>query len=161
MDQKYIATIIGLIFSAACFFATFTFAIPVFILLPVSGALEGMLTKVMGDTSYSAIGTAMIFVLLAFFLFTSLTYYLSLRYQIIKKQCFNKNHLLLFFGINLFIIHPLFFYLYASRDWSFARDGQFVFGAIETFPVSSLVFFFLGWSIDAMKNKMMQNMVID
>ena len=49
-----------------------------------------------------------------------------------------------FFSLQIFILHPLFFYFSFISKWYKASDGQAFFGIYETYPYSSAFIIFLG-----------------
>ena len=72
---------------------------------------------------------------------------------IFRKKELLKNELFKYFTFQVFIIPSIFFYMETSRDWDRASDGQFFFGIIEVFPLSSLSFIFIGVLIDIIRNR--------
>lgn len=50
--------------------------------------------------------------------------------------------------MQLFIIHPLVFYIKLSNDWSRANDGEFIFSIGDNYKISSIPFFILGMITD-------------
>lgn len=143
MKQKYIVTIIGLLFSIVCFISTFTIVLPILTLLP-SGILELIFSTIIGDKPFDKIGICIIITLTLLFIIS--TYIFTKKIAVRPERI--KIETIFYFSIQVFIIPPLFFYISTSSNWEKASDGQFFFGIYETFPTSCLTFFFIGLFID-------------
>jgi len=143
LKHKYQVTIIGLIFSIVGFLSTFTFVLPIITLL-YSGLIESIFSLIIGDTPYKNIGISVIATLILTFIISTYYYIKSItnRPERIKKET------IFYFSIQFFILPPLFFYLNTSSNWDKASDGQFFFGIYESFPLSCLMFLFIGLFID-------------
>ena len=153
MKEKYKATIIGSIITVICFLSTWTFVVPFLTILPVGLPLELLFSGIFSDANYSATSTSVLLTLIGLFILTGLWYYKKIETDKKEKYEFNTIRLIIFFTIQLFIIHPLVFYLWATMNSENAGDGQFMFGIIETFPISSFSFVIIGIFIDIFKNK--------
>jgi hypothetical protein len=51
-----------------------------------------------------------------------------------------------------FIVHALGFYIYWGMSLEFRGDGQLIFAAVDSFPISSWAFIPMGLIIDWVKN---------
>ncbi len=142
--KKYSATLIGLLFTVICFLATRTFIIPIVTIMPAATLLESLFENIFGTNPFDAIGQSILITLTILFLLTTWLYYILLLRQLKKNKTVNTWLFIAYLVVQLFIIHPLGFYLYMSTNWSMANDGQLMFGVIETFPISSLAFVVLG-----------------
>ncbi len=156
MNHKYTATKIGFILSVACVFVSFTIVIPFIFSVPVADGLEPILRQFVVVEKYATVGFLIIAILFALFLISMLLYLRVIRRQVGRGRPFSRSHLVLFYTFNLFIFHPLFFYLYSSISWNSSTEVQFVFGAYKTFPVSGAVFLVLGLFVDFVKNRMLK-----
>lgn len=141
--KNYIPIIIGLLFTAIGFWEILVFVVSFFIMLPAAH-LESVFQNIFGSKSFEPVGQSMIITLAILFMLTTFWYYKSLIGYIKKANKINIIAFITYLILQLFIIHPLGFYLHLSTDWDMAHDGQVIFAVIETFPKSSLVFFFLG-----------------
>ena len=151
MTNKYSATIIGLIFSLSSAIATATFIIPFITVLPLSLFLENVFERGHHDASYSEIGASVLSALWTIFLITSILFYVLTVFKL-RKQKSIKLFFVLFLVLQLFIVHPLFFYIDTSQNWDRASDGQFIFGITETYPISSISFVIYGIILDLIRN---------
>jgi hypothetical protein len=73
--------------------------------------------------------------------------FLAATYLMLKKinqQKLKTKYLVWYFTFQIFIIPPFCFYLQISNNWNSASDGQFIFGIIEVFPLSTALFIGLG-----------------
>ena len=143
MKKKYIASIIGLLFSLGGFISTFTFVLPILTLIP-SLILEYLFSLFFGENTYKYIGISVI-VTLIFTIFIS-SYFL-LKTITRQPEKINKE-LIFYFLVLYFVIPPTFFFVNTSGNWDKASDGQFFLGIFETFPESCVSFFFIGIFID-------------
>jgi hypothetical protein len=145
INQSYNGTIIGGIFTVTSLLLSLTFIIPVLSVIP--GALiESVIAKIVTNEPYSNVGKVTIGVLI---LFLSTPVALTL---IKSRKTKLSNELI--FGImtfEYFIIHALGFYIYWATSLNFRNDGQLIFGAVTSFPMSSFGFIGLGILIDIVK----------
>jgi hypothetical protein len=85
----------------------------------------------------------------------SVTVILAISYtrkRTLINKPLSKGRLTLFMFAFYFLVHPLIFYIYWGVNLNFRSDGQLIFSAINTFPVSSISFIFFGLSIDMTRN---------
>jgi hypothetical protein len=148
IEGKYTASIIGSLFTAIVFISTITLVIPILTLI-LPGLLEIIVSSIIGDSKYNTIGISVLICLVIIFIIT--TY--AMFKVIFRKKELLKNELFKYFTFQVFIIPSIFFYMETSRDWDRASDGQFFFGIIEVFPLSSLSFIFIGVLIDIIRNR--------
>lgn len=151
MTNKYSATFIGLIFSISCAIATVTFIIPFITVLPLSLFLEHIFKSDNNDTSYFEIGPSILSALWTIFIITSILFYALTVFKL-RRQKPIKLFFILFLVLQLFIVHPLFFYIDTSQNWDRASDGQFILGITETYPISSISFVIYGIILDLIRN---------
>ncbi len=139
--------VIGQIFTIVSFSLTFTFVVPIISVLP-GGILESIFSNIINDTPYSNIGIATLITLI-------LTFVASLIGIFIwsKKRELRNNHIVLIMLFEYFTIHTLGFYIYWATSLDFKSDGQLIFGAIKTYPITSFSFLILGIFIDKIQNK--------
>lgn len=148
IEGKYTASIIGLLFTAIIFISSFTIVIPLLTLI-LPGLLELIASSIVGDSEYKTIGISVLTSLVIIFILTT---YASFK-VLFRKNELQKKELIYYFTFQVFIIPPIFFYVETSRDWDRASDGQFFFGIIEVFLISSISFFIIGVFIDIIRNQ--------
>jgi hypothetical protein len=157
MKEKYAATIIGIIISIPGILmlmdsgVAFFISIPIFSMLPLGLPLEILGQKIFEDYRYTAI--LEILLLAIVFLFSSYLFLKALIRHRARHHRLNKGLLLGYFCLQLLVVHPLAFYIWAYGNAENAGDGQFIFGLFGTFPISSIAFIPLGIFIDILKNK--------
>lgn len=151
MINNYTATVIGFIFSVSSWLATWTFIIPFLTVLPLSLILENGFSNTHYGNDYNIIGPLILKTIWILFLFIVIISYALWVIRIIRGKPVSKLSFSLFLTLQLFIVHPLFFYIDTSQNWNRASDGQFILGVTETFPKSSLVFIFFGILLDLLR----------
>lgn len=151
MTSKYAATLIGLMFSAASLLATVTFIIPFITVLPLSLILENAFKNGDNNRSYNEIGPSILNAMWIIFFVTSLLFYLYTIIKLRRGQPASTWLFTFFLILQLFIVHPLFFYIDTSQNWDRASDGQFILGIVETYPTSSFVFVVFGILLDLIR----------
>jgi hypothetical protein len=124
-------------------------------MIPLALPIELIFSKIFGREDFSKIGNSVIISLIILFLTTTYFFYKSFTRNIIENRKISTVLFTIFLTLQLLIIHPLFFYLDTSRDWHRASDGQFVFGIVETFPISSMAFIIFGVLTDLFQNRML------
>jgi len=153
MTSKYAATIMGTVIAIICFASTWTYIVPMLTIIPIGLPLELVFGKIFETSSYAATSTGVLLTLIALFLIVGLWFVKQIEKDKREQQNFNSIRLIFFFAAQLVIIHPLVFYFWATMNSQNAGDGQFMFGMVETFPISSVLFAILGLTIDRIKNK--------
>ncbi len=144
--RKYPNTILGLIFTACCITSIFTWVLPVITVFPWA-IVESALANTIGKEPYSKVGQIVIFILLSTFLISLLILYNAIQKGIQENKSV-KTTTIIFMISQLFIIHPLFFYIYWAIKLDYGGDGQLLFLIFETFPFSSFFFVIIGYAID-------------
>ena len=147
IEGKYTASIIGSLFSLIIFISTFTLIIPILTLI-FPGLLEIIFSSFIEPSKSKTIGIYVLASLIFIFIVTS---YLSFK-VIFKQKELLKNELLKYFTLQVFIIPSIFLYVKAVSNMEQINDGQFFFGIIEVFPLSSLSFIFIGILIDFIRS---------
>ncbi len=157
MKSKYLGTFVGFCFTLPGLFTLISeemiifSAASVMTFIPIALPLE-LLGNLMFD-KYSFISFLVLFGLTIAFGLTSYYFFKNIILDRNQNNPLNLHRFLLYFGLQLIILHPLVFYIWAFKNSSKSGDGQFIFGAIETFPISSVSFFILGIISDFLKNK--------
>jgi hypothetical protein len=152
MAKKYSATLIGLIFTGVSLLLTFSFIWPMLTILPAGVFLETVFSGFFEKDPFDTIGNSVLITLFIAFLLAVFIFYRIIFRQMAKENKVKIRSLIWFFVILQFIVHSMFFYFDTSFNWSRAGDGQFIFGIIDTFPISSLSFVILGFITDVIKN---------
>lgn len=125
--------------------------IPIIAFLPITLPLE-LLGNVL-FSSYSMTALFALSILIIAFGLTSFYFFKRFKKDRDEDRVPTRGRYFGYFGIQLIIIHPMIFYLWALNNSENAGDGQFFFGAIHTFPLSSGLFVVLGLLMDFVKNK--------
>lgn len=156
MKLKYIGTTAGLAFAIPGLLTTISVEMMIFMFIPIISFLPIALPlELLGSVffdNYAATALFVLFGLTTSFGLSSYFYFRSLIND--KKQNRKFNHLRFwgYLGLQFIIVHPLVFYIWAFNNSGSSGDGQFIFGAFETFPISSGLFLILGIIIDYFKN---------
>lgn len=151
MKNKYTGTIIGLIFTLSSLAATWTYIIPFITTLPLSLILENTFTNGTNNGSYNDIGPSILKTLWFIFIVSLALYYIFTIIKVKRGRPVTKLSFILFLTGQLFIVHPLLFFIDTSQNWDRASDGQFIFGITQTFPTSSLAFVVFGILLDLVR----------
>lgn len=147
IDQRYNGIAIGAIFMLASLLFTFTLVVPMLSVIP-GAFLESIMASIVDNEPYSNVGKATILVLSSM-LIISMIFVLVISRQMV----FRNSHIIAIMSFEYFILHPLGFYIYWASFLDFRNDGQLIFGAVSSFPMSSLSFVVLGLLIDLIKKK--------
>lgn len=148
MTKKYSGTFIGLMFSLSSFLATWTFIFPLLTVLPLGLFLESIFKS---SGPYSVIGPYILTTLWVIFITTSAAFFLYAYVMGLRGKAIPKLSFVIFLVLQLFIVHPLVFYIDTSPDWDRASDGQFILGIANTFPTSSFAFVCFGILLDLVR----------
>ena len=152
MTNKYKGTIIGLIFSVSSWLATWTFVIPFITVLPAGLLLENMFKSIHAVDDYDVIGPSILKALWVIFLTTTILFFTYAFRSAKSGRPASKLSFIVFLLLQLFIVHPLVFYIDTSQNWDRASDGQFILRITETFPLSSIAFVIFGILLDLVNN---------
>lgn len=139
--------IVGAIFTVCSFLLTFTFVVPVISVLP-GVFLEATAKKIISNNPYSNVGKLTTLLLTIVFLVEIVLILLYTHKKASEKQTVSKGKIMLFMFAFYFIVHPLGFYVYWGLFLNFRGDGQVIFAAVVSFPISSLLFVLFGLLID-------------
>lgn len=139
--NKYYGLLLGCALSVASYGLAYTFVVPIFTVMPLGVILESI--AFVGHQGMFAM-CGLIVVLISSIGFVV---YYGLKYGLTKKEMRLVN----FF--EWFVIHPLGFYIYWWEVLGFRGDGQLIFGAIGTFPLSGLGFIPLGFLLTFLRRK--------
>lgn len=155
MRTNYSGSLIGFVFALPGLLTllgedilVFSF-IPIIAFLPIALPLE-LLGNVL-FSSYSMLALFALSILIIAFVLTSFYFFKRLKKDRDEDRVSNRGRYFGYFGIQLIIIHPMIFYLWALNNSENAGDGQFIFGAIHTFPLSSGLLVVLGLIMDFVK----------
>jgi len=130
---------------------TITYVIPIISILPAV-YLEGLSSILVKNEPYSNVGKMTIIILTLIFTVYLIFSIFYIRKIKIKNNVVTKNTLILLMSIMYLIIHPLVMYIYWAIKYDYRDDGQLIFMAVETFPISSLFFILFGIILDITKN---------
>ena len=148
MVKQNIGLKVGLIFSVISFLLTFTFLVPIFSVVPGSLLTETLVSIFVSDNSNKNIGISTLTILSGITICYILIILKAVKNIAYKQLLLNKTEIILMMIFFYFIIHPLCFYIYWALFLNFRGDGQIIFGAVTSFPYSSISFIPLGLLID-------------
>ncbi|HPI11245.1 MAG TPA: hypothetical protein PLK63_09415 [Catalimonadaceae bacterium] len=144
-------TIIGTLFTIISLASIPTFVLPLATMIPFALPIELFFSRVFDHANYNRTGYSVIAILSVLCLVTTYLFFNRFIKDITAKGKINVITFTAFLSVQLFIIHPLFFYIETSKNWSRAGDGQFIFGIAATFPISSFVFLLFGVLTDILQ----------
>jgi len=150
--------IIGAIFTGVSLLLTVTFIVPIISVSP-GIIFEAIAKKLINNEPYSNVGKLTILLLGLIFLLTLILCLMWIRKTVTKGEQISKGRIIGVMLLIYFIVHPLLFYIYWGVALNFRSDGQLIFRAIKSFPISSFVFVLIGLSIDKVKNKGLANSI--
>ena len=151
INQQYNGTIIGGIFTLSSLLLTLTLIVPVLSVIP-GIFIESVVSLIIDNEPYSNVGKATTLILVIILILSLIIVLFKSR-----KTEFKNGHILGIMIFEYFIIHTLGLYIYWATYLEFRSDGQLVFGAVTSFPVSSFGFLGLGVLIDLAKTKPNEN----
>ena len=147
--DNYRATKIGAVFTVVCIALTFTYLVPVFVLLPAATFYEG-LAKAIAPQSH--VGKVSMQLLAGTFAMCMLPMLYS-AWRTARKGCvMGKGEIIGYMLLLCFIVHPLGFYAYWGFKLNYRMDGQIIFASVDSFPISSLFFVVFGFVLDTVAN---------
>lgn len=142
MKESVKHSFIGLIVAIICQFSVYLFFLPLLtIFLP--GFLEFIFSIFIKNPITIAYAVMITLILLLGFS----TYIIGSK--IVKKT--SIQGIIGLYVLQLFLVTPLFLYIRTSSNWEAMKDGQFVFGVIEVFPLSGIVPLMSGITIDILR----------
>ena len=157
MKSRYIGTIVGLGFAIPGLLTLVSVDMMVFMFIPMLSFLPIALPlELLGSGLFDNYAMTTLLVLFGLTIAFGLSSYYFFKHLINDRQenrTLNMVRFWGYFGLQLIIVHPLIFYIWAFDNSGSSGDGQFIFGAFETFPISSGLFLILGIVIDFIKNK--------
>ena len=137
MISKYIGTVVGLGFAIPGLLTLISKDIMVFNFIPILSFLPIALPlELLGNGFFDNYVVTVLFVLFGLTIAFGISSYYFFKHLINdrdKNRPLNMIRFWRYFGLQLLIIHPLIFYLWAFNNSGSAGDGQFIFGAFETF----------------------------
>ena len=143
--------IIGALFTVGSLLLTATFVVPIISVLP--GMLfETIAENCINNEPYSNVGKLTILLLTITFLLTLVLCLISIKSKTRKGEEISKGRIIAILSLMYFLVHSLGFYIYWGAFLDFRSDGQLIFSAIISYPISSFMFVFLGLLIDLVKN---------
>lgn len=157
MKSKYIGTIVGFgltipgLLSLTSGFSIIFSVFSILFYFPIALPLELLGSRLFNNYALTALLVLM--VLTTAFGISSFYFFKSLIRDRNERKSVNLFKFWGYIILQLFIIHPLFFYIWALINSNHAGDGQFMFGIFETFPFSSMFFLLIGFIIDLVKNE--------
>ncbi|UII24407.1 hypothetical protein LVD15_13855 [Fulvivirga maritima] len=148
--DKHKGTKVGLIFTVGSLLLTLTYVIPIISVLPRILA-EKLVAMFVDPDPYSNVSKGVIIILSVGLALVITGFLIIERYELKRGKAVHKRLIYLLMTIIYFILHPLGFYIYWALVLDYRNDGQLIFGAINSFPVSSIGFVIIGYLIDRIK----------
>ncbi len=152
--------VIGAVFTAVSLLLTLTFFVPIISVLP-GLIFETIAKNIVNNNPYSNVGKLTILLLSIIFIAALVFSLIWIRKTVIKQGQISKGNIIVIMLIMYFIIHSLGFYIYWGLALNFRSDGQLIFAAVVSVPISSFAFIFIGLLIDKVKNKAWANTVLE
>ena len=149
--KNYNGLLIGTIFTIVSLLLTMTFIVPMISVLP-GIFFETLSSALISNDPYSNVGKLTILLLSITLVLTLVLFFINIKRTTAKNGTVSKGRIVLLMTICYFIAHSLFFYIYWGLELGFRNDGQLIFGAVKSFPISSFTFIFIGLLIDIVKN---------
>lgn len=150
--------IIGVLFTVGSLLLTATFIVPIISVVP--GMLfETIAQNCINNDPYSNVGKLTILLLTLTFFLTLILCLISINNKANKGEEISKGRIIAILSLMFFIVHSLGFYIYWGVSLDFNSDGQLIFGAIISYPISSFMFVFIGLLIDFVKNKKLSSSI--
>lgn len=145
ITSDYNGTIIGIIFTIISLLLTLTYIIPIISVLPGT-KIESLMALIIDNDPYSTVVKSTIMVLILLMIAPLLIILLKT-----KKNQFTNALIISIMSFEYFIIHSIGFYIYWATSLNYKTDGQLIFAAVESFPVSSFGFIGIGIIVDIIK----------
>jgi len=151
---------IGAIFTGCSLLLTVTFVIPIISVLP--GVIFELIAKTLvPNDPYSNVGLMTILLMCFAFILMIIIAIRGVKKYALKNQHLIKEYILKLMVIFFLFVHPLGFYIYWGAHLNFASDGQLLFAAIYSFPISSFAFVLYGLFIDWVRDTSFMKAKID
>lgn len=163
IDEKYKATIVGLITTAICFLIyAVAFIVPVFLIFPILFNISFIPFNylggwIFGETNHFMIESTVLVGESIFLVILCAIYFRKLVRAERQRDKFNVARLIVFFVFLQFMVHPIFFFSWLLFKYGGDHnDPMVLFYSIETFPVSGCIFMVFGILIDLIRNRMLK-----
>ena len=157
--NKYGSLKIGIFFSIVSLCSTITYIIPIISVIP-GVIVEKLVSDCINNEPYSNVGklTILVFSLMLILLLILSMHHIS---KVVKKKRFLERETVIITMLILSpIVHSLGFYIYWGTVLNYRGDGQLIFSAVNSFPVSSLVFITIGALIDLTKSRAIKRLSV-
>lgn len=158
LKTNYNGLLIGGIATLISLLSSRIFLIPMFSVIP-GGIIELLASFMISNEPYSNVGKMTIFLLLLILLSVLTLSLRSIYQQTLNKIPVSITKIVFIMFAFYFIVHPLGFYIHWGINMNFRGDGQLIFLSVESFPISSFSFIFIGFFIDCVKNNVVNKKV--
>ena len=142
IGQKYRGTKVGAIFTGICLLLTFTVLVPVLSVVPGSG-IQYLVKLLLPSSSRRVILTVTLVILLVLLLLS-----LAAIFFYARGKKFSVGRVVEILFLEYLILQPFGFYLLWATYLNFESDGQIMFSAMVSYPISSLGFIGIGFLLD-------------
>lgn len=152
MEEKinFDGLVIGTVFTFGCLLLTFTFFIPIISVFP-GVIVEAMASALVDNDPYSNVGKLTIILLTLILIITLSIALFRVRRTTLRGGIISKTKIAIVMTVMYFIVHALGFYIYWGLALDYRGDGQLIFAAVDSFPISSCGFIPIGLAIDVAK----------
>lgn len=113
--------------------------------------IETLAEKLVNNDPYSNVGKMTILLLTAIFIIAISIALFKIRRTTLRDGRISKTKIVLVMTVMYFIVHALGFYIYWGLTLDYRGDGQLIFAAVDSFPISSWGFIPIGLAIDGVK----------
>jgi hypothetical protein len=142
---------IGIVFTFSSLLLTLTFFVPIISVVP-GVIVEFLVARFADNKPYSNVGKVTIFLLRVIFIIALSIVLFKIRRTALREGRISKTKIAIVMTVMYFIVHTLGFYIYWGLALDYRGDGQIIFAAVDSFPISSWTFILIGLAIDGIKN---------
>ena len=142
--------IIGIVFTFGSLLLTLTFFVPIISVFP-GVIVETLAAKLVDNDPYSNVGKVTIILLTIIFIITLSIALFKIKRVTLRDGRISKTKIAIVMTVLYFIVHALGFYIYWGLALDYRGDGQLIFAAVDSFPISSWGFIPIGLAIDGVK----------
>lgn len=150
-NKNFDGLLVGVMFALVSFLLTLTFVIPIISVFP-GVIIESLAKGLIDNNPYSNVGKMTILLLIIIFIVVLSISLFKIRKTVIRGERISKAKIAMSMAGLYFIVHALGFYIYWGFVLNFRGDGQLIFAATDSFPISSWAFIPIGLTIDIVKN---------
>ena len=156
INLKHKGFLVGIIFTLCSLVLTLTYVVPIISVLP-GLFFENIASALISNDPYRNVGKLTILFLSVFFIIIIILILFYIRKRSKQDLMLSKSEIIGFMFAIYFFVHPLVFYIYWGLILDFRSDGQLIFMAVDSFPISSFSFVLFGILLDWSSNYVLKN----